>query len=322
MSGPVSVADLPDVPEPPGPTGGPGSVVVTEDRIADVAGTAVRRALPKRERRTVGAWCFADHFGPVTVSPASPTAIGPHPHVGLQTVTWMVAGEQRHRDSLGSDQVIKPGQLNLMTAGAGVVHAEESRDYRGLIHGVQLWVALPESTRWSASAFQHVVDLPRLEVDATDLTVLVGTVADHRSPGRADSPLVGAELRVRPGTSVIPLDPGFEHAVMVLEGALSVAGELVRPGSLAYLGTDRDELALRTDEPTTALLLGGEPFPEPVLMWWNFVARTRQEVAEARSDWAAAATRFGAVDSGLARIDAPGLPWRQPGSDGVSSAIG
>jgi redox-sensitive bicupin YhaK (pirin superfamily) len=321
MSGPVTVADIPDVPEPPGPTGG-GSVVVTEDRIADVAGTAVRRALPKRERRTVGAWCFADHFGPAAVSPASPTAIGPHPHVGLQTVTWMVAGQQRHRDSLGSDQVIKAGQLNLMTAGAGVVHAEESRDYRGSFHGVQLWVALPESTRWSAPEFQHVTDLPRLEMDTTDLTVLVGTVAGHHSPGRADSPLVGAELRVRPGPTVVPLDPTFEHAVMVLEGALSLGGVQVKPGSLAYLGTDRDELALRTDEPTTALLLGGEPFPEPVLMWWNFVARTRDEMAEARTDWSVAADRFGAVDSGLARIDAPGLPWRPPGGDGISPGTG
>src|SRR5829696_8161085 len=162
MSGPVSEADVAPVEE--ADTAEDAVVEVLESRTADVAGTPVRRALPRRARRTIGAWCFLDHFRPT--GPADPPGtIGPHPHIGLQTVTWLIEGESLHTDSLGSEQPIRPGQLNLMTAGNGVAHAEETPVARvGSLHGVQLWVAQPSSTRDGAAAFEHHADLPRVEL--------------------------------------------------------------------------------------------------------------------------------------------------------------
>ena len=303
MRRPVPSADADPVPSHP------GGVELLAAREALVAGTAVRRALPRRGRRTVGAWCFADHVGPAPVSPDAPVAIGPHPHTGLQTVTWLLEGEQRHRDSLGSDQVIRPGQLNLMTAGAGVVHAEESLDFRGRIHGVQLWVALPDTVRASPPSFEHVAELPSVALGAAVATVLVGSLAGVTSPAGVHSPILGADLRVGPGTAGLPLEPAFEHAVLVLEGAVEVEARTVAPGTLAYLGPGRHDLALRAGSPARALLLGGTPFGEPLLMWWNFVARTREELGAARRAWVEGDDRFGAVVSGLDRMPAPGLPW-------------
>jgi redox-sensitive bicupin YhaK (pirin superfamily) len=289
------------------------SVELVPAGSAEVAGTAVRRALPTARRRTVGAWCFADHFGPAGVGPDHRAAIGPHPHIGLQTVTWLVAGEQRHRDSLGSDQVIRAGQLNLMTAGHGVVHAEESLDYQGTLHGVQLWVALPDAVRHSDPDFEHLPELPRVAVGAAEASVLVGALDGARSPARVHSPLLGVDLRVRAGDATVPLDRGFEHGVVVLEGDLDVGGTRVRPGTLAFLAAGRDELPLRADGDARALLLGGAPFEEPLFMWWNFVGRTRRGMEEARRQWVSGDGRFGPVESTLDRMPAPGLPWRAEG---------
>jgi hypothetical protein len=315
MSGPVDRADVPAervppaVPEPP-------RVELLEARATQVGGLPVRRALPKRTRRTVGAWCFVDHLGPAQLDERTAVEVGPHPHTGLSTVTWLVEGAQVHRDSLGSEQVVRPGQLNLMTAGAGVVHAEESLEYKGPIHGVQLWVALPERTRHGAADFEHHGDLPRFELDAAVGTVLVGRVGEHESKARADTPLLGLDLALRPGRTSVPLQAGFEHALLVLDGAVRVAsgtgeGDVVRPGLLGYLGEGRDELALEVQEGARALLLGGTPFGEPVLMWWNFVARSREEVDAAWADWEAGGERFGAVATELARVPAPRPAWQR-----------
>lgn len=304
MSGPVTIGDIVTADRKAGEA--PGCVLeIAPSRPTQVGGVAVSRALPKRNRRTVGPWCFVDHFsaGP------SDMQIGPHPHIGLQTVTWLVEGDVLHRDSLGSEQRIRPGQLNLMTAGRGVAHAEEST--RGVtaspLHGVQLWVALPDSTRNGPPAFEHHADLPQAEHDQCSTTVLLGAVAGVRSPGRTDSPLVGAELVARRGTSTVPLDPAFEHAFVVLEGAVQVEERTVASRALAYLGAGREELTLTVDGSAAArvLLLGGEPFPEDILMWWNFVARTTAEVDEARDEWQATSERFGRVRSRFPRIDAP-----------------
>ncbi len=197
----------------------------------------MRRALPHRSRRTVGAWCFVDHVGPAQVTDEWGLQVGPHPHIGLHTVTWMLAGQQLHRDSLGSEQTLRPGQLNLMTAGAGVVHAEETLDYRGPVAGVQLWVAQPEATRHGEAGFEHHAELPRAELAALTATVLVGRLGDQESKARADTPLIGLDLEVRPGRTELPLDAGFEHAVVVLDGALALDGRPLAPGSLGYLGT-------------------------------------------------------------------------------------
>jgi quercetin 2,3-dioxygenase len=315
MSGPVRVEDVPvDPAGDDGPGVEPPVVEVTPSRASQVGRLTVRRALPRPQRRTVGAWCFADHMGPVTVTEQDPADIGPHPHIGLQTVTWLVAGELLHRDSLGSEQPIRPGQLNLMSAGHGVVHAEESKGrYAGELHGIQLWVAQPERTRHAAPAFEHHAELPRVELGTADATVLIGETAGARSTARHDTDGVGVELVLRPGTAVVPLRPDFEHALIVLAGALAIdgaGGTVVEPGHLAYLGIGRDEIALTAREPARAVLLGGVPFEARVSMWWNFVARTHDEIDDARRAWAGDDEhRFGPVATSLARIPAPATPW-------------
>jgi redox-sensitive bicupin YhaK (pirin superfamily) len=287
-------------------------VVVTESRGSEVGSLTVRRALPARSRRTVGAWCFADHMGPVAVTEDEGVDIGPHPHMGLQTVTWLVAGEVLHHDSLGSEQPIRPGQLNLMTAGHGVSHAEEHTGrYRGDLHGIQLWIAQPEGTRHGEAAFEHHASLPQVELDTGRATVLIGELDATASPARRDSDLLGVELDLRPGRSTIPLHPGWEHALVVLQGAVTVAGTRVDPGHLAVLGTGRDEAAFTADDASTAVLLGGAPWDEPPLvMWWNFVARTRGEIGDAQAQWMADDGRFGRVRSDLSRIAVGPPPWR------------
>ncbi|OHV37534.1 MULTISPECIES: pirin family protein [Pseudofrankia] len=326
MSGPVTGADVVPVARMPEARADGQVVEITESRSQTVGAVPVRRALPVRARRTVGAWCFADHLGPLAVAPDAAAGargidIGPHPHTGLHTVTWLLAGEVRHLDSLGSEQVVRPGQLNLMTAGHGVVHAEEGTDYRGALHGVQLWVAQPEATRHGPAAFEHHAELPRVEIGDAVATVLVGELAGTASPARRDTELVGADLALRPGRVVLPLRPDFEYALVVTEGAARVgngsapaagAQPVARPGQLAYLGAGRDELALDATEPTRVLLLGGVPFEEPIVMWWNFVGRSRAELTAASEQWADrdGAGRFGPVASRLGRVPAPPPPWR------------
>lgn len=307
MSGPVSGAE---------PVHGRGhhaataTVELLPSSVSRVGALQVRRALPRRAHRTVGAWCFADHLGPAEVTEARGVDIGPHPHIGLQTVTWLLAGEILHRDSLGSEQVIRAGQLNLMTAGRGVAHSEEATGlYRGSLHGIQLWVAQPEATRNGPPAFEHHADLPAVELPGALATVIVGTLAGVPSPARRDTDHVGAELSVRSGRASVPLDPAHEHAVIVLEGAVRIGPTTVEPGHLGYLAPGREELALDVREPARLVLLGGPPFGEELLMWWNFVARDRAEVDEARGAWEADDGRFGTVDSPLARIAAPVPIW-------------
>ena len=315
MSGPVDRDDVP-AERVPGGDPQPPEVELLEARSTEVGGLPVRRALPKRARRTVGAWCFVDHLGPAQLDERTAVEVGPHPHTGLQTVTWLVEGSQVHRDSLGSEQVIRPGQLNLMTAGAGVAHAEESLEYRGPVHGVQLWVAQPERTRHGAADFEHHGELPQAELDAATATVLVGRFGEDESKARTDTPLLGLDLALRPGTTTLPLRADFEHTLLVLDGEVRVGsgtgeGAVVAPGLLGYLGQGRDELALDVADGARALLLGGTPFEEQVLMWWNFVARSREEVDAAHAAWEAGDDRFGRVATALDRVPAPRPAWQR-----------
>jgi quercetin 2,3-dioxygenase len=310
MSGPVTSVDAPpsvaDAGHPTAPC-----LEVSDSREELVGRMRVRRALPRKGRRTVGAWCFADHMGPADVTENSGLDIGPHPHIGLQTVTWLIDGQALHRDSLGSEQVIAPGQLNLMTAGAGVSHAEEATGhYRGTLEGIQLWVAQPTATRSGAPAFEHHTDLPQGDLDGGVATVLLGSFADLVSPARHDTELVGVELALHQPT-IVPLRADFEYALVVLEGAVAVGGTPVVPGRLGYLGEGRDELSFDVREPTRALLLGGEPFEEPIMMWWNFVGRTRDEIDAAYASWEAGDDRFGRVTSALPRIPARAPFWQE-----------
>jgi redox-sensitive bicupin YhaK (pirin superfamily) len=309
VSGPVTTSDVVGEGEPPAKPQ-VASVEVTESREGEVGGLRVRRALPRRARRTVGPWCFIDHMGPATVTLAAGIDVAPHPHIGLQTVTWLLAGEVLHRDSLGTEQVIAPGQLNLMTAGRGVAHSEESTGgYHGPLHGVQLWVAQPSSTRDGAPGFEHHAHLPGVDLEGATGTVLVGEIDGVASTARRDTDHVGVDLALRRGATAVPLRPDFEHALVVFDGVVEVDGEAVPPGRLAYLGLGRDECGLRVPDAARALLVGGAPLDEPVLMWWNFVARTRDELVDAHRDWTERDVRFGDVASPLPRIEVAPPPW-------------
>lgn len=282
---------------------------ISTSHAAEVEGMPVRRALPRRGRRTVGPWCFVDHFGPVLAERSGAMQVGPHPHIGLHTVTWVLEGEVLHTDSLGSEQLIRPGQVNLMTAGHGVAHAESARTSSGL-HGAQLWVAQPEATRHGPPGFLHLPELPEVELATGVASVLVGQlVGGPASPAPQDWPILGASLALRGGGCSLALDPAFEHALVVLAGRVEVGEQVVEPGHLGHLAQGVDELALQAPEPATVLLLGGRPFEVEPLMWWNFVGRDREEIDLARTQWQAGDERFGTVASPLERIDAPAPFW-------------
>jgi quercetin 2,3-dioxygenase len=287
-----------------------------EARAAEIGGgLTIRRALPNRERRTVGAWCFLDHAGPMVFDAGGGLHVGPHPHIGLQTFTWMIEGEVVHRDSLGNEQLITPGQVNLMTAGDGIAHAEDSAPGPGgRLHAAQLWIALPESERRRAPAFRNYPRLPLIESGGFGARVLAGSVLGATSPAEVYSPLVGLDLTAAARASLeLPLEPSFEHAALVLVGTAGVAGEALAPGTLLYFGPGRDTLAVRTESAARILLIGGTPFAEEILIWWNFVARTREEMVTATRDWNAG-RRFGAVHGSpappLVAPDVAGLKLR------------
>ncbi len=294
---------------------------LTRAREAQVGGMTVRRLLPLRQRRSVGAWCFVDHYGPMSVDGLAGMRVPPHPHIGLQTVTWLIAGNVLHRDSLGSEQMIRPGQLNLMTAGRGIAHAEESpAEHDPQLHGVQLWVALPDARRQVAPAFEHHGELPAVGAGGFEVTVFLGSLPGARSPATVYSEIVGAEIfagrtaaalggtvpgrsrtasgRAAAGTAGIraggraaagriPVVPSHEHVVFVSAGSADVEGTALRTGQLLYLGTGREQLTMAAPAGSRLFLLGGVPLAEPLLMWWNFVARTPAEIAAAAREWAA-----------------------------------
>jgi redox-sensitive bicupin YhaK (pirin superfamily) len=309
VSGPVTDED--SAPFAGTDAASPPAIELSDSREAQVGAFRVRRALPRRGRRTVGAWCFVDHMGPAQLTASEGLGIAPHPHIGLQTVTWLLSGEALHRDSLGSEQVIRPGQLNLMTAGHGVSHSEEGTGtFSGELHGVQLWVAQPDATRHGAPAFEHHGELPRVEVGAAVCTVLVGRFGDCTSPARRDTDHVGIDLDVH-GEATLPLQPEFEHAIVVCSGAVRIGDRTVEPGHLAYLGRGRDELALSADG-ARGLLVGGTPFEDEIVMWWNYVGRTRDEITVAHREWTERSGRFGTVASPLPPTDVAPPPWSAP----------
>ncbi len=275
-------------------------------------GMQIVRLLPTLGRRTIGAWCFLDHFGPVNVAAGRGMRVGPHPHIGLQTVTWLLEGEVLHRDSLGFTQPIRPGQLNLMTAGRGISHSEESPAQRlPRLHGAQLWIALPESRRHGEPAFEHHASLPRVEYAGLGVTLIVGEAFGQRSPASIHTPLVGMELRARASQETqLPVHPAYEHGVMVLKGTATVEGQEIAPGELLYFGTGRKALGIETRDAATLLLVGGVPFEESILMWWNFVGRNREELVAVSREWNAGIDRFGRVNGyDGERIPAPLPPW-------------
>lgn len=247
----------------------------------------VHRALPGRNRRMVGAWCFADVYGPADVSTGPGMQVPPHPHIGLQTVSWLVQGTVHHLDGLGSDQLVRPGQLNLMTAGNGIAHSERTPEQApDLLQGAQLWVALPEHDREGPPHFEHHADLPGFSLPGAGVTVIMGELHGHRSPARTHTPLVGAEIVIEAGRTVtLPVQAAFEHGLLPLDAPVHAHGHRVVPGSLLYLGTGRDTVEFHAEERTHLLLIGGEPFTEDLVMWWNFVGRDHDDIVRARTDW-------------------------------------
>lgn len=274
-------------------------------------GLTIRRALPSRQRRLIGAWCFLDHAGPTDLG-ATGMRVGPHPHTGLQTFTWMIEGAVLHRDSLGYEQLIRPGQVNLMTAGQGISHAELSPEPRPpRLHLAQLWIALPATLRQMPPAFTHYPVLPQLQQEGFTATVLVGELLGRVSPVAVHSPLAGFDLTATAAaTTQWPLRPDFEYGVLVLEGEAEVAGQHLPPGELLYLGLGHQELRVRCGHGGVRLLLiGGEPYTDEVLLWWNFVDGSSAAIAESIAEWNAGAERFGQLP-GLEteRLSAPLLP--------------
>ncbi|MEV3932662.1 pirin family protein [Streptomyces sp. NPDC049944] len=272
--------------------------------------TEVRRLLPNLGRRMVGAWAFVDHYGPDDIADEPGMQVPPHPHMGLQTVSWLHDGEVLHRDSLGSLQRILPRELGLMTSGRAISHSEESPKPHGrFLHGAQLWVALPEADRHVEPHFQHHADLPVVTAPGLTATVILGELDGASSPGTAYTPIVGADLALTGGAEArLPLDPDFEYAVLSMSGEAEVDGVPVLPGSMLYLGCGRTELPLRARSDAGLMLLGGEPFEEEIVMWWNFIGRSQDDISKARQDWMEG-QRFGQVKGyDGARLSAPELP--------------
>lgn len=271
----------------------------------------VRRTLPHRDRRMVGAWCFVDHYGPDDVTRGPGMQVPPHPHTRVQTVSWLLDGAILHRDSLGTTQLVHPGELNLMTAGRAIAHSEESPvDRPPVLHGVQLWVALPDRDRHVEPEFAHHSDLPVVSVDGAQARVIMGVFDGVSSPARAFTPIVGADIALDPSARPsLPIDSAFEHGVLALSDGLTVDGTYVPRGAMLVTEPGRVEMALRASaSPGRALLIGGEPFAEELVMWWNFVGRTHEEIVDARADWEAG-RRFGEVRGyDEDRLPAPPLP--------------
>ncbi|MET9361130.1 pirin family protein [Streptomyces sp. NPDC006632] len=267
--------------------------------------TEVRRLLPNLGRRMVGAWAFVDHYGPDDIADEAGMQVAPHPHMGLQTVSWLHQGEVLHRDSLGSLQTVRPRELGLMTSGRAISHSEETpRSHSRFLHGAQLWVALPDAHRAVEPHFQHHADLPHVTAPGVDATVILGELDGALSPGSTYTPIVGADLALAAGADTrLPLNPDFEYAVLAMSGEAHVDDVPVLPGSMLYLGCGRTELPVRADSDAAVMLLGGEPFEEEILMWWNFVARSNEEIQQARSEWMTG-SRFGEVKG----YDGPPIP--------------
>jgi redox-sensitive bicupin YhaK (pirin superfamily) len=300
--------------------GNGNAVEILEPREVPLGGVramTVRRTLPQRTRSLVGAWCFVDHYGPNDVSRGDGMLVPPHPHTGLQTVSWLFAGEIEHRDSAGSHAVVRPGELNLMTAGSGIQHSEVSTGTSPTLHGAQLWVALPDATRNQQPFFEHYAPQPVRFGDAT-LRVFIGALADEVSTASTFTGLVGAQIDLPAGTSIeLPVNPDFEHGVLLDAGDLTLEDEPVAVAHLGFLGTGHSTIRLRAGERAVrALLIGGVPLGERIVMWWNFIGRSHEEIVRFREEWQSqviergdADGRFGAVSGYDGRaLPAPELP--------------
>ena len=294
--------------------------VMLEPRDVPLGGPralTVRRTLPQRQRSLIGPWCFVDHYGPDAVDGPGAMTVPPHPHTGLQTVSWLFAGEIEHRDSAGNHAMVRPAELNLMTAGRGIQHSEVSTAGTTVLHGAQLWVALPDGARQRAPFFEHYAPQPVAFGSAT-VHVFLGSLVGSTSPAVAFSPIVGAQIDLPAGMTVeLPVDPAFEHGVLLDRGSLSIDGDGIALSHLAFREAGSTALMLTAGaDGARALLIGGTPFGERIVMWWNFIGRSHDEIVAYRAEWQAdviaggtASGAFGLVNGypGSA-LPAPELP--------------
>lgn len=280
----------------------------------------VLRFLPHRDRRLVGAWCFVDVYGPDDIRDRVGMTVAPHPHIGLQTVSWLVQGEVLHRDSLGTTALIAPGRAGIMTAGRGISHSENSPvEHPPVLQGVQLWVALPDALRDLDPAFQLGQAASPLVVGGVRAHVFMGSLGEVDSGTRVYSPLLGAELTPAtadgsagssPAVGTLALDRAYEHLFVVLDGRARVDGQPVDTTHALFVPVGAREADLQLAPGARVLLLGGEPLGEEIVMWWNFVGRTHEEVVSARASWETRDGRFGDVSHypTADRYEAPTLP--------------
>lgn len=248
---------------------------------------SVRRTLPQRRRSLIGSWCFLDHYGPDPIAESGGMRVARHPHTGLATVSLLFTGGIAHRDSTGTAALVRPGEVNLMIAGRGISHQEFSTVGTTLLHGVQLWYALPEATRGMPPAFEHYAP-PLVRRDGASLRVFLGSLAGFTSPVETwTPPLVAAEIDLEAGARLeLDLDPGFEYGVLLDTGDLTVNGSVVPLDHLAYLPVGQRSVELKAgSSPVRLILIGGEPLGEQIVMWWNFVGRSHEEVVAYRAAW-------------------------------------
>jgi quercetin 2,3-dioxygenase len=294
--------------------GGSEELLLTARRVYLGKTTEVARALPDKQIRMIGGWCFLDHYGPEDVSGAAGMQVWAHPHTGLQTVSWLFDGEVEHRDSLGSEAMVRPGELNIMTAGHGIVHSEISQpDKPPMLHGVQLWVALPDAVRDTEPAFQSYADLPDLIRPGIHGKVLIGGIDGVTSPASAYSPLCGADLILDAGADVrLSVAERFEYGIFVVAGQVVAESTTVGVDQLLYLGDNRRNIRLRSPAGGRVIMLGGQPFVEDVVMWWNFIGRSHEEIVSFRSAWERRDARFPSVLSRTEKVmEAPPMPTVQ-----------
>jgi hypothetical protein len=275
------------------------------------SGVEISRLIPHQQLRAIGAWVFLDYYGPTDQREAM--SVGAHPHVGLQTVSWLFSGEIEHRDSLQSTQLVNPGELNLMTAGAGIAHSELSLDSTAELHGVQLWTVLPESARAKAPRFDHYSNLPHFRHGAMAIKLFMGDLLGHSSPATRYSELLGAEISIDPHSITdFPCLPDFEYGFLLIGGDLTVNDVGIAEGQLHYLPTGTASCEISSRGGARIILLGGAPFTEKIIMWWNFIGRTHEEIVAMRNDWNSPAPSIPTFSDQInLRIPAPELPALQ-----------
>jgi hypothetical protein len=287
----------------------PGPIAqILRAKPRDIGGFAVRRVLPAWPTQMVGPFIFFDHMGPAALPPGHGLDVRPHPHIGLATVTYLFDGEILHRDSVGSVQPIRPGDVNWMIAGHGIVHSERTppglRAAGARVHGIQTWVALPRAHEETAPAFAHhpAATLPVVTLPGVAVRVIAGTALGARSPVDVFSPTLYAAAELAPGARFALPPEHEERAVYLVDGAASVAGVALEPGAMAVLAPGSDA-EVRADAASIVMLLGGAKMDGARFIWWNFVSSSRERIEQAKADWRE--DRFPPVPGETERIPLP-----------------